>query len=326
MVNGTNSDDNVVIVLDNNYEFVEAISPALARMALRDDRVTVYEQNPFTIQLARGLLRCPRPTRAKTGSHTNPEVIQVTRRCERKISMSTNFNAHRNPVELTKEIDAYLRSNPDEVWVKATTDMQVVLSPTNKNVQINIKPIPPGDPVNLSYRASIEDLRQSDLRHMIQRGVLKLMSPEEVHSFFEKKAARLEVSVEEARQRALQKDEEFRKSYAVVDRRNGKSGADIMNHERPSDDDAPGDSKINPQLRGLAVKPKIIHLVQSASSKLDPKDRKSAKLLLEEFGDIEDSLSDEDLRHIIEKVEYKTVAAWAKKRLSGEDDTETKMD
>lgn len=235
----------------------------------------------------------------------------------------------KNPVVMTREIDAYLKTNPDEVWVKATTDMQVVLSSRKKGEALAVPPVQPGDPVLLTRYATVDDLRNSDLRHMLMQGKLKLLSSEDAESFFTAKAKRLGAAPDQLKNDAVARENAFLQHAplnAGDNRKADQRAVDIMKKTIPGrDDETSGGMEANPILTREAVNPRIVHLCRQASPSLKPEDRKPANLLLEEFMAIEDSMSMDDLEYIVANVGFKTVRKWAGKRqaiLSGEVDVD----
>lgn len=307
-----------VIVVDAQRQFVEYVSTAVARVALRSHRARIIIKTPFTIQLAPGLHHCPRPERRSASKVSAPEIIHVQRQKGVISPMAT-----KNPVAMTREIDAYLKTNPDEVWAKATTDMQVVLSSRKKGETLGINPIEPGDPVLLTRYATVEELKNSDLRHMVMQGKLRLMSSDDAEAYFAAKAKRLNATPDRLKAEALQRESAYANHEPANSGDNRKAdqrAADIMKRTMPTSSDG-GGMQINPELTRDVVKPRIVHLCRQASSQLKQEDRKPANLLLEEFLAIEDSLSMDDLEYIIANVAYKTVRSWATNRqaiLSGE--------
>jgi len=302
-----------VTVVDARRQFVEHVTPAVARYALRSDRARILVREPFTIQLEPGVLRTPRPKGTGTSS-AQVEVIRTIRQ-QHMTTPQTKPWKQMLPSERAKFVSDFFKEDRDNVWIKVTGSAQLVLTIKDGKDVIPVPPIRPGDPILLTKSVSYEQLRRStgDLRDFVIKGYLKLLTQEEAHTFFEAKAERTGKSAEE-----LMLESDLRWADPVT-----SSGMYIDKTKpaaRVSDTPEEGSpSGYNPALVRDPVQPRVQHLARQGSVQLPVDQRRPAKEILEDLIDIEESLKDVDLQFILNifatEGEYKTVRNWAERKL-----------
>lgn len=343
----TTSTASTVMVVDYQRQYLESVPAALARMALKSGKAKILYKEPCTIQLVQGLQRCPRPVRASQGTSksrrgASQSHVEVFYGAINSMSNGNNTvkaspgkakaaSTYQSPVAATRLVDEYFKAYPDEVWARATTNAQVILSSQRKDQMLGVPPIAPGEPVLLTRYASVEDLKKSDLRHMVMQGRLRLMTPDEAQQYFEDRAQRRGESVETVRRKAEQREAAFlnHEPAALRDnngRRRDQTADDIMGKKLSGRDDMDGEQDparaINPVLIASVIDPKVEYLCAMSSPKQPASVRKTASDLQDEFRCMEESLSMDDLEHIVATVPYKTVRNWATQRqefLAGEE-------
>lgn len=281
-----------VIVLDWQKQFLEYVTHGLARIALSSGRAQILYHAPFTIKLAKGYSRCPRPPREiERNKMIKNNQVQVSGAV--KNSRSQTFRAY------------FLEEK--DVWAKSLTDMQIILQVTNGGPKdiVKVPPLQPGDPVNLTNYASFNNLRDcQDLRHFHTNGKLKLMSQDEVDEYFVKKADRLSLTKDTVKARAARKLD------------------DLLNTSTPTANkmDAIRYSEKGPDTAD--VKPRVMHICAQASMSLPQANRLPVDQILERLSDLEETLTLHDVDHVIATAgHFKTVRKWA---LALKSDLETK--
>lgn len=290
-----------IVVVDAQRQFVESVSPAIARYALRAERATVLYKNPFTIQLNPGVLRTPRPRRG-TDSASGPEVVRINK----QMALSPTARAHL--------ITEYFKEERDQVWVKAITDAQVVLTIKEGSDFIKVPYIEPGDPVLLTTYCSFEVLKKApDLRNMVMKGRLKLMTADEASTFFDAKAERLGTSPDAIKNQSFQRQQEYLNHEPLA----MKAGMDVIHDTRSGTEEQ--NNAVNPVLIKDRIKPKVYHLCRQSSAALPADQRKPANELQEEFLAIEESLDEDNLQYILANVGHKTIRDWAEGRIQALD-------
>lgn len=304
-----------VLVVDADGRSVEYVSPAIARYALKREKATVLSYEPFKIQLKSGVLRAPRPWVGVTASDGVTSTVEVVR-TERQKMKTTKSWKQMLPSERAKAISDFFREERDNVWIKVTGDAQIVLNMKDGKDPISVPPIQPGDPILITKSVSYDQLKRAtgDFRDFVMKGYLKLLSQEEAQTYFEEKSARVGKSAEEL---MLASDAKWSDPVHSAGMRIESAEPRAKVSAAQSESDTPG---YNPILTRDAVKPRVQHLCRQGSTQMPAEQRKPASELLEDFIDIEDSLSEDDVNYILANTaaqgEYKTVHAWANGKLA----------
>lgn len=307
-----------ILVVDANMQFVEYVSPAVARRALKDGYVTVFRKQPFSVQLPPGVDRCP-------------NTFAKARRAKKEGS-----NTMSNPRKFTD----FFREEKD-VYVKALVPGQVSLgfelSPGNfHGITVPFT----GDPICLSDQVPWDAIKNSmDLRKLcnprrmasggIKPAAIELLTEEEVQDHWARKAKRRgmfkktptgelitdpntnepipdieaisapKITEPVQRERLNRVPDGNSKSQEAMDAHSdianvGKEGK-IMMHD--------------------AIHPRVLHLCNEVSQAETDASRMSANELLDELERLGD-LSEDSLNHILAFGYYKSVKTWATQMLA----------
>jgi len=291
-----------VIVVDSARQFLERVASAVARYALRRNLATIFEQDPFTIQLIPGLDACPRPDSYASQHARPPEVIRVKR------YPMHMFNPAQAMFDVIEYFDKVDRKNGGDglIWVKAIAPRgaQVIVEPkTATGARVKVPAIKPGDPVCLSKYATFEILRDStDLNQCVTGGLLKLMTHAEVEAYFEKKASILKTSAEDLKAQA---EADARKE--AMARSRGLSSSEVDKSQRVSSLEGSTEDLVHPRLQALCAE------VQPA---LKPNERMPVSELMTELLALEESITLDDLAYLQAHGFYPTVKKWAETKFA----------
>jgi len=198
-----------------------------------------------------------------------------------------------------------------DVWVRATTSAQVSIN-VNLGADNQTSFVVPatGDPYNLSQRFPWEAIKRSaDIRHFVAgraRPKLELMTPEEAVAYYEQKAQRRGMSVEDA---MLQAEERRDKLFSMqpVSGSTATPIDDVPEYAQPNGDNVVRTEEI--------VQARVIQLCHQVDVAIPVNQRWDARRLLEELEAIETSLSVDDLQYIVGHGRYKSIIRWADLRL-----------
>lgn len=334
-----------VIVVDAQRQYVETISPAVARRLLRDQKVTMLRKRPCTVQLA--------PSNVRPDAF---ERVREVRKMATKYGSAYGANGFVNFTEFFRE--------EKDVWVQNIGRNLISLEFDSGNGNKIGKLIPRvSDPINLSREVPWDAIKNSaDFRKQVMRNpkIMKLLTAQEAEEWFARKAASNKKHVID--QSTGQKIPDVGWAMADAERRINKQINPVENPDpivttdgrqmtvdglhngprgtassRELDDIERG---VGPgaaanigkdghlELREV-VNPRVLHLCQQVSYELSPAERMPARELLDELQSMEDHLTLEDVNHIQSFGTYKPVKAWARQQatriaseqdLGGEDD------
>lgn len=336
----------LVTVVNSDNTLASPMHPGEARRAVKTGAAEILLRDPFTIRLAlqvAGLpagnqadrdtdlglwpgdnmtksartsdtahsLSSPAPSGSDLAPHIYPSTTPVMEKPWKKML----------PSEKARWLTEFFKTDRDNVWLKSTSDMQVVLTIKDGKDILPIKPIPPGDPILITQQVDYGLLRKGtgDLRDFIMKGLIKIFSQEEAETYFTKKAAKLGVDAAELMAKAEKRSADPVAAAGMRVESNEVRQTPVADTDTP---EAHGRG-FNPVLTKDVVKPKVMTLCKRGSAS-QPKDlRLPARELQEEFEAIEDSLTEDDLSYIIANVnskgDYKTVRDWAESRLASEE-------
>lgn len=311
MGNGFDNAQQHVLVVDADRQFVEYVSPAVARRALKDGVATVFRKQPFSIQLPPGVTRCPR-TFAKA-------------RRVRKMSMGIN--------NWSKFFE-----DEKSIWVKSLVPGQVSLEFKDAMGNITGVVVPySGDPVNLTDRVSLDQIRTStDLRTLSrvrrQRGggvkppAIQVLTEEEALEHFKKKAERKKLYKTDPLGKVLKDgdgnpvlDIEAASTPKVTEPATRASAGRVDLPESKTQRDAAAADEVSsvrntPVMLADAIQPRVMHLCHQVASAENENERPLAADLIEELESI--PMTEDDLNHVLAMGYYKSVKTWAREQLA----------
>lgn len=292
-----------VLVVNAEGQYVETITPAEARNALKAQRVVVFRQIPFTVQLPAGLSRCPRVFRKATAMLINfTEIFEKER----------------------------------DIWVRFLGRGQLSMEFKQGNQNVPCPPIPyTGDPVCLTQFVSFEMLKNSlDFKRMAtaQPPIIEIMTHQEATAFYEKKAKKLKLnggaSEAYARSEKLRKDmlgkEEEQAKFSVTRPIEGiRKVEQVVGDDvtvKVAGSDATVTNTTAPFLgRTELAQPRVVGLCAGGMN---------ARETINELEDMEErkQLTVDDLKFVMKNSPWMTVQKWAAKRLPDEEGEEGEAD
>ena len=313
-----------VMIVDASRQFVEYVSPAVARRLLKDQRVTMLRKSPCTLQLP------PSGVRPTAFGHAEEESKMAIRS-----SNMINFT------EFFRE--------EKEVWVLNIGGGQVSLEfDTGHGNKVGKCITMTGAPENISDEVPWDAIKNSaDFRKLLKRRpkVLELMTTEEAFAHMAKTARRKSYMVRNPETGELEPDVGRVAEEAEV-RRRGMLEAPIQASARTVDAIHEGNQgmfgkprsarELDMMERGEAGGPgehsnlgkegevklnevvngRILHLCQQVSMELPPEERMQARELLNELEILRPSLHLEDANHIMSFGTWPTVKKWGRQLAS----------
>lgn len=293
-----------VLVVDAERRFVEYVSPAVARRALKDGAAKVFRKAPFSIQLPPGVDRCPR-----------------------------TFNrANRN--NMTAFSDIF--QDEQEVWVRVLVPGQVSLEFQDRNGNAKPVRISGRDPVRLTDQVSFEDARNStDLRTLInprrnragdvRPAALQLMTIEQVEDYFAKKAERRKIykkapdgSVLKGADGSPVLDIEAAKQPRVTHPAVDAAPTTVGHTESPTakamrEAEEVSSVKDSAITMAEAIDPQVLQMCHTVKTAEQENERPLAEDMIDVFETLD--LKEDSLNHILAYGHYASVKTWATQRL-----------
>ena len=317
--NGLNDDEAQVLVVDADSQFVESVSPAIARRALKDGFVELHCKDPFSIRLHRGMNHCPL-------------VFSESRRAKKDGYSLMSIGAKIDFTEIFRE--------ECELWIKALVpgqvSLQFELSPGREHGIL----IPAtGDPICLTDQVPFDAIKRStDIRKLsnprrmqnggIKPAAIQLMTPDDVEEYFRKKAIRKGMfkknPMGETMTDALTGDPipdiEAVSAPKITEPMQTASAKRIETVKSKSEElmDQHSDNANlgnKPVMLAEIINPKVLHLCQQVQTAETDKDRPLADTMIDEFESL-GSLNDDSLSYILSFGHYKSVKKWATEQLS----------
>lgn len=286
----------LVKVLNSDLEFVEDVSPAVARSALSEGAAKVYSTDPFSIVLESHLKRCP----VLFGRWRNQKMLNTNKLNELLREEQPIYARALVPgqVLLTFVLDPVTKMT-EKVLVRAgevvciTDRIPWDVIKSNNDLRAQSRPRPLANRSKPGMRPpSIEILSQDDYdvwlsNRAIDRGFVTSTGKPDVN-------AMLQSEMEE-------------------------NSGDSMNlasklKEAESEDAPKADPEDTaPKMYSVSG---INHRVEQLVYELGQSERPTASAILNELDMIESTLKAEDLEHLIRHGYYKTVQKWAERRLA----------
>lgn len=293
--------DELVLVVDASRQFVEYVSPAVARKALKDGLVTLFRKQPFSVKLPPGVTRCPRPV-----GRARREAMQSQR--------TNNFT------EFFKE--------ERDVWVKTLISGQVSIEfEVNSGHNIGICIPYTGDPFCLTDRVPFEAIKRStQLRTLcgprrsprtgeVKPPALALLTAEQAYELRAQKASRKGLWLKDHLGNFITDDDGHKvPDVDAVDMLVNTAALPPQVIVTPPDEDM-GEKK--PLVMRIAdvVNPRVMYLCAQVGDHLAENERITADALLIELEAIEQDLKVKDFEYIRNNGFFKTIKAWADERV-----------
>jgi len=268
-------------VLDIDNRFLSNTTPAKARMMLKADKASVFQNDPFILRM-----------NGEVGDNT----MSRTKKQRTHSDFIQNFTRY-----FSEEKEVYVQN-------LSATNISLTLSGQGEVTYISIAST--RRPMNLTQYADIQLIKQSsDFRRLVNRNpsILRLMTEEEYEDYYEKLANENGTTIQQ----------EMRLGHEVHDILMGKRRPNTSELQQEMDKKL--EDKEEMLLNPKEPDSRVVGLCAMADKDMDEGQRVSSRDFIERLESLAPELDDDDWEFISTKGVYPTVKAFARKQLDGPD-------